>query len=440
MRGSLAYALLGAAELVAGVAQGESLATRQPRLAQAWALASNDRGAIQALSFHTLRGWGRARALRRALVPKPPKPALLQALLDVALAHTAPAERPSYAPHTLADQAVRAARAHPALRHAAGLVNAVLRRYFREPPAWAAQVLQGDEAQWNHPPWWVARLRAAYPDAWQAVLAAGDRPAPMCLRVNRRRITPAAYVQQLVAAGHSAHVCGELGVIVEQPVPVERLPGFAQGDVSVQDWGAQWAAELLGARDGERVLDACAAPGGKAAHVLERADVQLLALDQDAGRLARVHDTLQRLGLQARLVVGDAGAPAQWWDGRAFDRILLDAPCSASGVERRHPDIRWLRRDADIDALAAQQRRLLDAVWPLLRKPGGRLVYCTCSVFPQEGALQTTAFLARTPDAVRVPLNLGHNVQSGSHDGQFLPVGTAALPHDGFYYAIFERT
>jgi 16S rRNA (cytosine967-C5)-methyltransferase len=438
-RGSLAYALLGAAALIAAVEQGESLATAQPRLAQRWQPAAADRGAIQAITFHALRWLGTARALRQTLVPRPPKPPLLRAMLDTALALAWPDDAAPYAPHVLVDQTVRALRSQADMRHAAGLANAVLRRLLREREALrGAPALRTLEAQWNFPHWWVARLQAAYPQDWQAILRAGNARAPMTLRVNARKTTREAALAALQAQGIGAALVGRSGLVLERPVPVERLPGFAEGACSVQDWGAQLAAELLDVRDRQRVLDACAAPGGKTGHILELADVELLALDSDAARLARVAQNLQRLQLAAQLCAADAAQPASWWDGRPFDRILLDAPCSASGVVRRHPDIRWLRRDGDIATLAAQQARLLDALWPLLA-PGGRLVYCTCSVFPDEGERQTTAFAARTPAARRVPLNLGQNVERLQRSGQLLPDDGAAFPHDGFYYAIFER-
>jgi len=348
------------------------------------------RPGVQALTFHALRQLGAATQALRALAPKPPPPRV-DALLCVALALLWPSERPAYAAHTLVDQAVAAARRRTP--GAAAFVNAVLRRFLREREARVAQALQSPQAAWNHPAWWIEQLQRDWPTHWPALLAAANQHPPMTLRVNRRRGSGADYLQRLAAAGLAAQLLdnpayGGQAVVLAQPCPVEALPGFADGEVSVQDASAQRAARLLAADGGlpagARVLDACAAPGGKTAQLLELADIELLALDSDAKRLARVADTLRRLRLQAELKAGDAGDPARWWDGRPFDAILLDAPCSASGIVRRHPDIRWLRRASDLPQLAAQQARLLDALWPLL-KPGGRLLYATCSVFKCEG-------------------------------------------------------
>jgi 16S rRNA (cytosine967-C5)-methyltransferase len=222
-------------------------------------------------------------------------------------------------------------------------------------------------------------------------------------------------------------VVGEAGLLLGRPVPVERLPGFFEGLASVQDLGAQQAAPLLDVRPGMRVLDACAAPGGKSAHLLELAAIELLALDSDAARLARVRENLDRLGLAAELKAADCRRLADWWDGRPFERVLADVPCSASGVVRRHPDIKWLRRDADIDGFAATQAQILEALW-LVLAPGGRLLYATCSVFPEENALRVAAFAARHVDCRRLPMG-------GAPERQLLP----QAEHDGFFYALLEK-
>jgi 16S rRNA (cytosine967-C5)-methyltransferase len=250
---------------------------------------------------------------------------------------------------------------------------------------------------------------------------------PMTLRVNRRRADVARCLAELAAAGIEASALGGEAIRLLRPQPVERIPGFAEGRVSVQDAGAQRAAELLAATTGERVLDACAAPGGKTSHLLERAEVELLALDVDAGRCRRIEENLARLGLAATVAAGDAATPASWWDGRPFDRILADVPCSATGVVRRHPDAKWLRREADIDALAKTQDRLLDALWSTL-KPGGLMLYVTCSVFPRENGERVAAFVRRTADAMRVPID-------GQPDLQLLP----SADHDGFFYARLQK-
>ena len=328
------------------------------------------------------------------------------------------------------------------------MVNAVLRRAQREHGPLAAAAVAGDPvARWNHPRWWIERLRRDWPEHWQELLAANNRRAPMTLRVNARRGSAADYALALAAAGIGAEALADPlashALRLAAPVPVTALPGFADGAVSVQDLAAQWAAPLLlgPAFDGDtalaagaRVLDACAAPGGKTAHLLELADLDLLALDADPKRLERVSETLARLRLGAATRAADARDVATWWDGRLFDAILLDAPCSAAGIVRRHPDVRWLRRDADIAALAATQAGLLDALWPLLR-PGGRLVYATCSVFRAEGEHQIDAFLQRAPDGCLRP-SPGHRLPLVDNPGQ---ASRAAAGHDGFFYARIDK-
>jgi 16S rRNA (cytosine967-C5)-methyltransferase len=387
-----------------------------------------------------LRRLGQALAAREWLVPKAP-PKGVDALLLSALALAWPDGEAPYADHTLVDHAVTAARR----RHAASaaFVNAVLRRFLREQTAVLDAAQRTVPGRFNHPEWWVERLRADWPAQWQALLSANDRHPPMTLRVNTRRGSVSAYLARLSVAGLPGRPVGTHGVVLNSPCPVSRLPGFADGDVSVQDAAAQLAAPLLlaGAAlpPGARVLDACAAPGGKTAHLLELADLDVQALDHDAERLSRVGETLTRLGLSARVQAGDAGLASTWWDGRPFDAILLDAPCTASGIVRRHPDVRWLRRPSDVPALAATQSRLLDALWPLLI-PGGRLLYCTCSVFKAEGQDQIDAFLQRKTDASRVddPPSPGHLLPLPDNQTPAENPGTAAWA-DGFFYALLQK-
>lgn len=397
------------------------------------------RPGTQALIFAVLRRLGAAQAARRHLAPKAPPPAV-DALLTTALALLWPGDDTGarYAPHTLVNQAVEAAK--QSARASAPFVNAVLRRFLRDRDAVVAAVASDPVATLNHPQWWIDRLRADWPEDWRTVLAADDEHPPMTLRVNARRTTPAAYVARLQAAGLDGTVVGPHAVRLAKPAPVHELPGFADGDVSVQDAAAQLAAPLLigdGLPAGARVLDACAAPGGKTAHLLELADLDVLALDSDAERLRRVGDTLGRLGLSAGTTAADAGDTSAWWDGRPFDAILLDAPCSASGIVRRHPDVRWLRRPGDIPALAEIQGRLLDALWPLLA-PGGRLLYCTCSVFRAEGDAGIDAFLQRQRalGPVGRPPSPGHLLPRP--DNQDLAPDGGASP-DGFYYALLTK-
>lgn len=427
-----------------GVAQGRSLSELLP------AVPAELRPGVQALTFQVLRQLGTARALVAQLAPRKPDPAV-HALLCSAFAlllhepgeadeGAAPSAFVPYAAHTVVNQAVDAARQQRSTQRQAAFVNACLRRFLRERTALQAAVASDPEARWNHPRWWIERTQRDHPEHWQAILTANNQPGPMTLRVNRRLSDPVQYQQALQAAGLAAQRVGEDGLMLAQPQPVERLPGFADGLCSVQDAAAQLAAPLLlGGRNwsnSARVLDACAAPGGKTAHLLELADLDLLALDVDPRRCERITATLQRLHLRAQVQAGDAARPADWWDGQLFDAILLDAPCTASGIVRRHPDVRWLRRESDVAQLAGVQRQLLEALWPLL-KPGGRLVYATCSVFLAEGALQLASFLERHTDAV-----------SGPASGHLLPGNAGALAavrdnepggHDGFFYARIDK-
>lgn len=399
------------------------------------------RPGTQALVFEVMRRLGAAQAARVQLAPKAPPPAV-DALLLTALALLWPGveDGASYQAHTLVDQAVEAAKRRA--KASASFVNAVLRRFLRERDTLVDALQRDPVAQYNHPRWWIDRLRADWPSQWQAILEANNRRPPMTLRVNARRGTTDAYLRRLHDAGIAARHVGPQALVLAAPVPVQQLPGFAEGDVSVQDAAAQLAAPLLigeGLPAGARVLDACAAPGGKTAHLLELADLDVLALDADPARLERVHDTLQRLSLHARSVAADARTPTSWWDGRPFDAILLDAPCSASGIVRRHPDVRWLRRESDLAALARTQGQLLDALWPLV-KPSGRLLYCTCSVFKAEGVAVIDAFLQRPggADAVLQPASPGHLLPLADNPGNGGAPGSGASP-DGFFYALLAK-
>ena len=433
------------ADAVAAVRQGRSMTDV---LAQVPTLL---RPGTQALSFQVLRGLGAAEAALALMAPKAPAPPV-RSLLVTALALLWPGDAaPPYAEHTLVDQAVTAAQARtPA---AAKFVNAVLRRFLRERDSLVAAAQRQPEAAHNHPAWWIEMLRRDWPEHWAALLAAANQRAPMVLRANARQGTAAAYRDRLGQAGLAAAVpdplIGPQALVLAQPAGVLDLPGFADGAVSVQDLSAQRAAPLLldggGAlarlAPGARVLDACAAPGGKTAHLLELADLDLLALDSDARRLARVQDTLTRLRLpagpsRATLQVADARAVAQWWDGVLFDAILLDAPCTASGIVRRHPDVRWLRRAGDVAALAQVQRELLDALWPLL-KPGGRLLFATCSIFKAEGQHQIDAFLQRhAPSGARLhPASPGHLLCVPDNPSSSPGLATG----DGFYLALITK-
>ena len=403
------------------------------------------RPGVQALSFQAMRWWGRAVAVRKLLARKAPPPAA-DALLCTALALSWRDDLAPYAVHTLVNQAVEAARRHKDMRAQAPFVNACLRRFLRERDA-LLLVTQSDlTAQWNHPAWWVKRVQHDHPDQWTAILEAAQSAAPMSLRVNQQHHTAAEYLAVLQTqniAGKVIAIAGvPSGVQLDKAVPVHVLPGFAQGHVSVQDAAAQWAAPLLlnglqAAGAQLRLLDACAAPGGKTGHLLECAPTaQVLALDVDPQRCERIQQNLERLQVQAQIVAADAADTSKWWDGQLFDGVLLDAPCTASGIGRRHPDVRWLRRETDVAQLANIQANLLKALWPLV-KPGGRLLYCTCSVFKAEGETQIQTFVQHNTDALILP-SPGHLTPSNATSDVSLRDNVMG-EHDGFYYALLEK-
>jgi len=397
---------------------------------------TRDRPLVYEISYGVLRTLPRQEAVAKLLLYKPLKreDGDLKALILAGLYQLTDTRIP---PHAAVAATVEAARAMDKA-WAASLINALLRRFQRERERMLARVGRSPQVRWLFPQWLLERIRTAWPEHWREIVAASNARAPMCLRVNRTKTTRVSYAEDLAAAGLTAFPTRDTGdgLTLDRPLPAARLPGFADGLVSVQDAGAQLAAELLDARPGERVLDACAAPGGKTAHVLERVgdELDLTALDADPQRLERVRGNLSRLGLTARVVHGDAAAPTGDWARAAYDRILLDAPCSATGVIRRHPDIKWLRRDSDIDSLADLQARMLDALWPLL-VPGGTLLYATCSLLPEENERQVCAFLRRRGDARAHSFDLPWGV-ARSFGRQTLPTIGGA---DGFYYAALRK-
>ncbi len=417
-----------ASQSVAQVFAGRNLnQVLRTALARHPQLTPQQRALLQDLSYGTLRHYGLLQAVLGLLLQKPLHDESLRFLLLVALYQLAYTHAQ---PHAVVDHAVRVTVQALRKTSAKGLVNAVLRNFLRRREVLLAEAGAASEvALHGYPQWWIDKLRAQYPLAWENILACGNQRPPMALRVNRRQGGVDAYLERLSRAGICGHVLGQSGILLEQPVAVDNLPGFAAGAASVQDGGAQIAATLLDVADGMRVLDACAAPGGKTAHLLELADIELTALDHDSKRLQKVEQNLDRLGLKAKCMVGDAAEPQQWWDGRAFQRILADVPCSASGVVRRHPDIKWLRREKDIDQFAAQQACILDALWRCLEQ-GGKLLYVTCSVFDQENSQQVAAFLERHADAEQLPLT-----GFAQRDLQLLP----DHEHDGFYYALLAK-
>jgi len=396
-------------------------------------LDAHERPIVQSLTFDALRKWVRSHELIKQLIPKAPPPEV-EYLLSVAIALflQSGSEGKGYAVHTIVDQAVKACSEYEPTMYAKGLVNAVLRKVSLAIQVENEKPYPPDLIPMFFPPWWRASLKRNYSKAWRALLIQQAQRAPLILRVNIKQHTRQEYQDLLQKAGIAAEPIHELAgislnsaLMLREPVPVSELPGFYSGAVSVQDTGAQIAAVLLNPQPGERVLDACAAPGGKTAHLLELAQCDMIALELDGERLGKIGGNLDRLRLQSdavKVVRGDASKTA-WWDGKLFDKILLDAPCSASGIVARHPDIPFLRREADIKALQLRQRAILDQAWKML-KPGGALLYVTCSVFPEEGDEQATWFATEHTDALRL-----------GAPGQILP----AVLNDGFYYALFKK-
>lgn len=417
-----------AAQAVGQVLDGRNLSVVLETLFQHYPhITPQQRATSQDLAYGTLRFYARLEALLQQLLQKPLTEAFIHHLLLVSLYQLAYDKAGA---HTVVNQAVLAA-AKTKKSWAKGLVNAVLRNFLRQRDVLEQKLANNQVAQYSYSQWWINKLKQQYPDDWASMLEAGNQHPPMTLRVNRRHSDADHYLQRLQAADLPAQALDAQAIMLEHAVPVSRLPGFEQGQASVQDWGAQFAALELDAKDGMRVLDACCAPGGKTGHVLELADVHMTAMDNDAKRLQRVQQNLDRLGLQASLVQGDASTPDAWWDGQPYDRILADVPCTASGIVRRHVDIKWLRREQDIAAFAEQQRVILQGLWRLLAK-GGKLLYVTCSVFHEENQQQIAQFLRSQPDARLLPLK--HDALQ-SNQGQLLP-GTE---HDGFFYALLQK-
>jgi len=425
---SLALCLLGAANAVAQVRAGTTL---PQALLSAFGVTNatpQARGAIQDISYRTMRQLGRSEALLGLMTSKAPEPPMLASLLCCALSlmDTPDGGAPPYEEFTIVDQAVTVATSHPDMAHAKGMVNAVLRRFARERAELVKTALMQPVAQYNYPQWWIDAAKAAYPGNWQAILAAGNSQPPLTLRVNVRKTSVPDYLKTLADAGLKAAQIGPSAVRLDKAIGVSAIPGFDQGLVSVQDAGAQLAAPLLDLQDGMRVLDACAAPGGKTCHMLEMAELDMTAVDSDPKRLVRIEENLARLGLHATLKAFEAQTKV-WWDGQQFDRILADVPCTASGIVRRHPDIRWLRRKGDALQLATLSGKILDNLWQMLR-PGGKLLFVTCSLWPQESEAQAAAFAVR------------HNAIRLDAPGQLLPTGAGGSDHDGLFYALFQKS
>lgn len=424
--GSLGEALSVASDALKAVLEGFALNDGLAGLWQAYPeLSPATRGAVQDLLYGTLRDFGRGQAILARLLKTPLAETRITALLLVALHRLE--VRPDTA-HTVVDQTVEAA-SRLAGGGFKGLVNGVLRNALRTWPQIVAALDEQEVSRWRHPAWWIASVRRNWPQDWPSILGANNAHPPMSLRINRLRGSAVAYRSTLESAGMAFEDLDEYALRLMAPCPVAQLPGYSEGLVTVQDWGAQQAAGLLDLHDGQRVLDACAAPGGKTGAIAESAKVELLALELEPARAQRVRDTLVRLGLSAEVRTVDCRDTEAWWDGRPFDRILADVPCSASGVARRHPDIKWLRRPEDVVRFATIQAEILEALWITLA-PGGKMLYLTCSLFPEENSAQLAGFAARHRDCVRAPF------PDGSIERQLLP----SSQHDGFYFALLEKT
>jgi 16S rRNA (cytosine967-C5)-methyltransferase len=422
--------------LVAVAYQGKSLSAVLPD-SQSRLDSDRDRSLLAALCYGAIRWFPRLDLILQAMLERPMKTADndIRTLLVVGLYQLEYSRIPAHA----AVSATVGATRQLGKPWAKGLANALLRRFQRERDELLARATADEAARWAHPQWWIDAVRKDWPEDWQRILEANNTEPPMWLRVSTERIATEKYlsrVRESLSWSADTNPWVDSAIRLDRPVGVEQLPGFAEGLVSVQDAGAQLAAGFLGASPGMKVLDACAAPGGKTAHLLQKAggNLSVTAVDVSATRLARVAENLQRLGLKARLIEADVGCTEEWWDGESFDRILIDAPCTASGVIRRHPDIKLLRRADDVVAMTALQRRLISALWPLLR-PGGRMLYCTCSIFRDENEKNISAFLDARPDARSQPLT----ARSGRPPWQVMGHGIQVLPGDadmdGFYYA-----
>lgn len=423
-----------AAIAVSQVLSGRNLTLALPDALKAYPSATpQQRGAAADLSYGTLRFYGEVNAYLVKLLEKPLSNEHITALLLVAIYQLLHDKADDF---TVVNQAVEAA-SYAKPRWAKGLVNGVLRNFLRQKETLSLQLkadtINNEVAVYSYPQWWINKLKQQYPSTWQSILTTGNSHPPMTLRVNVQKTSAKEYVQLLARQNMAAAQVGEYAVTLEQPISVEKIPGFADGVVSVQDYGAQLAAGLLDVQAGMQVLDACCAPGGKTGHILELSDIKLTALDNDASRLKRVESNLNRLRLSADLQLGDA---AHWQASQPFERILADVPCTASGIVRRHVDIKWLRRESDIASFAAQQALILANLWQLLAK-GGKLLYVTCSIFNEENQQQIDAFLLKNHDAIQRPLNLTNethpNIQC-TH-GQLIPNRL----HDGLFYALLQK-
>ena len=380
------------------------------------------------LAYGAIRFLGEHQFFIRKLINKKITNKKIEALLCVALFQLNHDQSTEF---TVVNEAVKAAK-FINKSWAGSFVNGVLRNFIRQKDNLKSELKNDDEAFYSYPLWWIKLIKQEYNKDWESILLSGNKHPPLTLRINIRKINLRQYEEKLKSESIEYRILGDIALELTQPIPVEKIPGFIDGEVSVQDFGAQLAAKLLDLKDGQVCLDACSAPGGKTGHMLEMADIELVSIDQEKDRLYKVKENLERLELHAHLKCADLTGIKSWWNEKLFDRILLDAPCSASGVVRRHVDIKWLRRPRDIDMFAKQQKIMLQAMWQLLKK-GGKLLYATCSIFPDENQRVIDDFIKEHSDAKEVKWSV--DSKYSKYENQLIP----SENHDGFFYALFEK-
>jgi len=380
------------------------------------------------LAYGAIRFLGENQFFIRKLINKKITNKKIEALLCVALFQLNHDQSTEF---TVVNEAVKAAK-FINKSWAGSFVNGVLRNFIRQKDNLKSELKNDDEAFYSYPLWWIKLIKQEYNKDWESILLNGNKHPPLTLRINVRKINLRQYEEKLKSESIEYRILGDIALELTQPIPVEKIPGFIDGEVSVQDFGAQLAAQLLDLKDGQVCLDACSAPGGKTGHMLEIADIELVSIDQEKDRLHKVKENLERLKLHAHLKCADLTGIKSWWNEKLFDRILLDAPCSASGVVRRHVDIKWLRRPRDIDMFAKQQKIMLQAMWQLLKK-GGKLLYATCSIFPDENQRVIDDFIKEHSDAKEVKWSV--DSKYSKYENQLIP----SENHDGFFYALFEK-
>ena len=380
------------------------------------------------LAYGAIRFLGENQFFIRKLINKKITNKKIEALLCVALFQLNHDQSTEF---TVVNEAVKAAK-FINKSWAGSFVNGVLRNFIRQKDNLKSELKNDDEAFYSYPLWWIKLIKQEYNKDWESILLNGNKHPPLTLRINVRKINLKQYEEKLKSESIEYRILGDIALELTQPIPVEKIPGFIDGEVSVQDFGAQLAAQLLDLKDGQVCLDACSAPGGKTGHMLEMANIELVSIDQEKDRLHKVKENLERLKLHAHLKCADLTGIKSWWNEKLFDRILLDAPCSASGVVRRHVDIKWLRRSRDIDIFAKQQKIMLQAMWQLLKK-GGKLLYATCSIFPDENQRVIDDFIKEHSDAKEVKWSV--DSKYSKYENQLIP----SENHDGFFYALFEK-